>query len=116
MKVRFQADADLNMVILLAIARREPAIDIQTAQAAGLEGRTDPEVLSIAAGEGRILLSHNHKTMPRHFGDFIVGNPSPGVLIIPQHVSTNAAVEDLLLIWAATEAEEWINRICYLPL
>jgi len=26
------------------------------------------------------------------------------------------AVEALLLIWHATQAEEWTNRICYLPL
>ena len=116
MKARFQADADLNMVILLALVRREPIIDIQTAQAAGLPHRTDPQVLAIAAGEGRILLTHDHKTMPRHFGDYIANNSSPGLLVIPQHISPNLAVEDLLLIWAATEAEEWINRICYLPL
>ena len=73
-------------------------------------------MLAIAAREGRILLTHDHKTMPRHFGDFIASNSSPGLLVIPQHISPSAAVEDLLLIWAATEAEEWINRICYLPL
>jgi hypothetical protein len=31
MKVRFQADADLNQIILLATIRQEPAIDFQTA-------------------------------------------------------------------------------------
>jgi hypothetical protein len=34
MKVRLQADADLNQIILLAAIRREPAIDFQTAMAA----------------------------------------------------------------------------------
>ena len=69
MKPRFQADANLNMVILLALAPREPAIDFQTAQFARFKGRTDPQVLVIAAGEGRILATHDHKTMPRHFGN-----------------------------------------------
>jgi len=27
-----------------------------------------------------------------------------------------AAIEALLLVWAASEAEEWANRICALPL
>jgi hypothetical protein len=31
MKVRFQADADLSQIILLATIRREPVIDFQTA-------------------------------------------------------------------------------------
>jgi hypothetical protein len=35
MKVRFQADADLNQIILLATIRREPAIDFQTAMTGG---------------------------------------------------------------------------------
>ena len=59
---------------------------------------------------------HDHQTMPRHFAEFVVLNTSPGVLLIPQHLSIAAAAEDLLLIWNATEGEEWINRICYLPL
>jgi hypothetical protein len=31
MKVRFQADADLNEILIKAALRREPAIDFQTA-------------------------------------------------------------------------------------
>ena len=51
-----------------------------------------------------------------HFGDFIAREESPGVLIVPQHLPTAEAVEELLLIWSATEASEWTNRICRLPL
>jgi hypothetical protein len=38
------------------------------------------------------------------------------VLVIPQKLSITRAVDDLILIWTATEAEEWINRISGLPL
>jgi hypothetical protein len=116
MRVRFQADADLNLVILLALARREPAIDFQTALAAGLTGLDDREVLAAASRDGRVLVTHDHKTMPRHFADFIATEPSAGLLVVPQHLPLSAAVEDLLLIWSASDAEEWTNRICYLPL
>ena len=116
MKVCYQADADLNEIILLAAIRREPTMDFQTATAAGLAGLKDPDVLATAARDGRLLVTHDHQTMPRHFGDFIAVHTSAGVLVIPQHVPLAAAVEDLLLIWSATEAEEWNNRICFLPL
>jgi hypothetical protein len=116
MRVRYQADADLNEIILLAAIRREPTMDFQTAFAAGLAHRRDPEVLAMAAREGRILVTHDQRTMPRHFADFIVGNTSSGVLVVPQHVPAHVVAENLLLIWSATEAEEWINRICFLPL
>lgn len=116
MKVRFQADADLNQIILLATIRWEPAIDFQTAMAAGLSGVDDSKVLARAATDGRILVTHDRKTMPRHFAEFIAREASPGLLVIPQSLSVAAAVEDLILIWSMTEAEEWVNRISILPL
>lgn len=116
MKVRFQADADLNQIILLAAVRREPAIDFQTAGAAGLAHRRDREVLTIAARERRVLVTHDQKTMPRHFAEFIMTETSPGLLVVPQHLAVATVVEDLLLIWFTTEAEEWVNRISFLPL
>ena len=116
MRIQFQADADLNQIIVLATIRREPAIDFQTAVAADLAGLTDAHVLQNAARTGRLLVSHDQRTMPRHFAQFMTTETSPGVLVIPQHLSVAAAVDDLLLIWALTEPEEWTNRICFLPL
>lgn len=116
MRVRFQADADLNQIILLATIRQEPAIDFQTAIAAGFATVDDPEVLARAAKEGRLLVTHDRKTMPRHFSEFISREASPGLIVIPQSLSVATAVDDLILIWSATEAEEWINRIGFLPL
>jgi len=43
MPVRFQADADLNQIIVSAVLRREPAIDFRTATAARLAGLEDLE-------------------------------------------------------------------------
>jgi hypothetical protein len=43
MKVRFQADADLNEIIIRAVLRREPGIDFQSAVAARLPGRLIPK-------------------------------------------------------------------------
>ena len=116
MKVRFQADADLNHVIVLAVLRREPAVDFQTALAARLAGLLDPDVLALAARDGRILVSHDYTTMPDHFARFIATQTSPGILIVPQHLPAAIVADELLLIWQASEAEEWVNRICYLPL
>ena len=116
MKIRFQADADLNLVILLAAVRREPGMDFQTAQAAKLRSLSDPEVLAVASKEGRVLVTHDQQTMPGHFGEYILTQTSSGVIVIPQHLQIAEAVENLLLIWFASEAQEWVNRICYLPL
>lgn len=115
MKVRFQADADLNEIIVKATLRREPGIDFQTARAAGLPGLNDRDVLALAATSGRLLATHDRKTMPEQFAEFIAKQTSAGVLIIPQKLPVTHVVEELILIWAASEAEEWINRIYSLP-
>ena len=116
MKIRFLADADLNYSIVAALKRREPGVDFMTAGAAGLDGLPDSEVLAVAALQGRILVTHDRRTMPHHFGEFIQGRRSPGVFVTPQYIPPAQAAEELLLIWSSTEAEEWENRICSLPL
>lgn len=116
MRIRFQADADLNQIIVKATLRLEPSIDFQTAPAAGLAGLDDPDVLKLAAEQGRILVSHDRKTMPAHFGQFIALENSPGVLIVSRKLPISQVAEDLFLIWSASEPEEWVNRIRSLPL
>lgn len=116
MKIRFQADADFNQNVVRALRRRQPAIEFQTAEAAGLRGLTDPDVLAMAAREGRILVSHDRRTMPKHFANFLTGQHSPGVFILSQYLPISQAVEELLMFWEASEAEEWIDCIQALPL
>jgi hypothetical protein len=61
-------------------------------------------------------VTHDIKTMPWHFADFVQSAASAGVLLVSQQLPVQDAVEQLVLIWAASEPEEWINRICPLPL
>jgi hypothetical protein len=116
MRVGFQADADLNQIVLLAVVRRQPSVDFKTAAAARLFGLPDDEVLALAARDGNVLVTHDQSTMPHHFSQFILARQSAGVIIVPQRLLPTEAADELLLIWDATDAEEWINRICYLPL
>jgi hypothetical protein len=69
-----------------------------------------------AAEEGRLLVSHDYRTMPTHFAIFVTTRTSAGVLLVSQALPLAEVVEDLLLIWEASEAEEWINRFDTLPL
>jgi hypothetical protein len=116
MKVRFLADYDFNGEISDGLLRREPSVDLKSGYEAGLEGVPDPDVLAKAADEGRVLITHDHRTMPHHFGQFLSRRSSPGVFIIPQQLGIGAAIEELLLVWSASEVEEWANRVLYLPL
>ena len=81
----------------------KPLIDFRSAQAARLDRVPDPEVLALAADEGRILVSHDFQTMPKYFRQFTQGRRSPGVLLVRQDLPVGEAIETLLLIWEASE-------------
>lgn len=116
MPVRFQADADFNQIIVAAVVRRSSQIDFRTATAAGLKGVLDSAVLALAASDGRVLVTHDRSTMPAQFEVFTASQSSPGVIIVPQNLAIREVADTLILIWDATSADEWTNRIVYLPI
>ncbi|MEP7342166.1 MAG: DUF5615 family PIN-like protein [Acidobacteriota bacterium] len=115
MQIRFQADYDFNKKIVRALRQRYPSMDFRTGHDTGLEGLPDEQVLEISARDGRILVSHDVNTMPVHFANFISNQNSPGVILIPQNLPIKRAVEELVLIWGASEAAEYVNLITWLP-
>jgi hypothetical protein len=114
-KIRFQADADLNEDIVKGVLRREPRIDFRTATSAGFRGLSDLEVLTLAAQEGRVLVSHDRKTMPRTFAQFIGAKTSPGLFLVSQKTDLLVAIESILLAWVASDPEEWVNHVVAIP-
>lgn len=116
MKIKFLADEDLRRAIVLGVRRREPSVSFLHAFEVSAAGKDDAAVLQIAAKEGRILVSHDLRTMPQAFRRFIAQQSSPGLILIPQKLELRTAIEELVIIWLASEAEEWVNRIHYLPL
>jgi hypothetical protein len=116
MKIQFLADENLRRAIVLGLRRREPSANFMQAYEAGAVGKDDPTVLQIAAELNRILVSHDVRTLPQHFGKFIARHTSPGVILIPQKLPLSITIEQLELIWLASETEEWVNQFRFLPL
>ena len=115
MKIRFQADADIDPDIRKGLLRREPSIDFQPAVGVIVEGTHDPEVLAIAADDDRVLVTGDVRTMSVHFRNFIATRGSPGVLLIPSSRSIGAAIEGLLFVWLNWTPEDLRNRVSWLP-
>jgi Domain of unknown function (DUF5615) len=114
--IRFQADADIHHRIVVAIRRREPAIDFASAADSQLEGVPDPDVLEIAASQGRILITHDRRTMPDHPRSRLEeGKSSPGVFLVSQFAPLDPVVEALVMVWAASDSAEWQNQVRHLP-
>lgn len=115
-RVRFLADANLHQDIVLGARRRAPDLIFDLPQVHIPDGTPDLTVLRIAAGLGAVLVTHDLRTMPHHFAEFVSSNESPGLIIIPSRTLISAAIEDLVTIWTASLANEWINQYRILPL
>lgn len=115
MKIRFQADADIDPGIWKGLLRREPSIDFRCAVETIPDGTLDPEVLRIAAEDGRVLVSGDLRTMSVHFRQFAATQESPGVLLIPSSRSIGAAIEGLLFVWLNWTPDDLRNRVQWLP-
>ena len=116
MSIRFQADNDLKFGIVKAVRRREPAIDFESAQEAGLDGVSDSELLDRAAAESRVLVSHDRRTMIAHFrARLAAGKSGPGLLIVSQGALIGDVVEALVYVWALSNAADLRDQAYYLP-
>jgi hypothetical protein len=113
----FLADEDLRGSIVRAVRRLAPLIEISTVVEDGYSSATDQDVLALAWQRQRLLVSHDVNTMKsfaeRRIAD---GEGIHGLLLVPQHHAVPSIVESLVLIWEASEFEEWRDRIVYLPL
>jgi hypothetical protein len=64
-----------------------------------------------------VLVSHDVGTMPGHFRTFRnAGKRTAGLFLVPQNLDVATAIDELLLIWLASEASEWEDRLVWLPL
>ena len=114
---RFLADHDLDEHIVQGVLRREPAVVFVRARDVGIDRRPDPEVLEFAAGQGLIIVSHDTNTMVGHAYDRVAaGLPLTGLLMARQVEPIGPMIDSLLLIWGASEGEEWAGLVRFLPL
>lgn len=114
---RFLADHDFNEHIVVGVRRREPTIEFSRVRDLGMSERPDVEILEYADREGLIVVSHDVNTMPAAtYARLAAGKTIAGLLMVQQTDPVGVIIENLLLIWSASEAEEWNNQVCFLPL
>jgi len=107
----FIADADLSKKIVIGIRKREPLVDFLTAREGCTLGLPDPAVLARGTATGRIVVSSDQSTMPGHFWRFLDAHDSPGMIIVPQVIPLSRAIDELLRIWAESDAQSLSNQI-----
>jgi hypothetical protein len=110
-------DQDLDHDILRGLIRRIPRLDAITAFEVGMSVATDVELLSWAAAEGRIIVTHDRTTMPIHAAAAMDhGKNIAGLFIVSRRLPLRHVIDDLEIMITCTESDQWINVIRYLPL
>jgi hypothetical protein len=113
---RFLADHDLNEHIIDGVLRREPVLEFIRARDFGLSARPDAELLAHAAEHGFLLVSHDVNTMVGHANARIAaGQTMPELLMVQQSEPIGPVIDSMVLIWSASEAEEWAGQVRFLP-
>ena len=114
---RFLADHDLNEHSVSGVLRREPALEWVRVRDVEMSERTDAEVVAYAADHGFLVVSHDINTMPSAaYARMIAGQKMSGLLMVKQSDPVGPVIASLVLIWSASEPEEWENYVCFLPL
>lgn len=114
--VRFLVDEDFDNDIVRGVLRRLRTVDMVRVQDVGLSGRHDEEVLEWAAGEGRIVLTHDVSTMKAHaFARVARGLSMPGVFAVSQSLPIGQAIEAIVLIAEYSLDGEWEGQVRHLP-
>lgn len=115
----FLIDENLSPRIAVQLRRHKPEIPVLAVgePSAPLAGTLDPEILIWLEEHHFWLVTNNRTSMPGHLQDHLAdGRTIPGILITPYPLNIGELIQELILIWQISFANEYQNAIFYLPL
>lgn len=78
---------------------------------------TDPEILCWCEERGFSLVTNDRASMPAHLrAHLAAGRHIPGIFTLNPNLTLSQTADELVLIWRASEAEEYLDQLNYLPL
>jgi hypothetical protein len=84
-RIKYLFDEDLNGRIVRGVRRRISDLDSRTVQEVDLPEASDPAVLDWAAAQGRVVITHDHRTMRPCADDRLkAGLTMAGLILVPQ--------------------------------
>ncbi|MCB9432180.1 MAG: DUF5615 family PIN-like protein [Ardenticatenaceae bacterium] len=115
----FLLDENLSPVIKRELLKVEPKMTILRVGDKGAPplGTADEVILEWLQESGFILVTDNRKSMPEHLKNhYARGGHHHGILAVRRGSSLGRIIDELLLVWYASEATEYRDRIQFLPL
>ena len=117
--IRYLLDENVDPLFRTELLKREPNIVVWKIGDPGAPPRStlDPVILQWCEENSFILVTNNRKSMPQHLRDHLAqGWHIPGIFELNPDMSVGDTLEELLLIWGASDADEYRDALVYLPL
>jgi predicted nuclease of predicted toxin-antitoxin system len=115
--IRLLADQNFNGHILDGLRRRDPGLDVVHVRDVSLAAAPDPVILDWAATQARVLITHDHRTIPSFaYARVAAGQEMPGVFLVSDDMPTGQAIDEILLAAYCFSADECKNTVKYFPL
>jgi len=118
MKVRFLLDENEPPRLKAGLLRFNPTIDVLRIGEPGAPslGTPDLDMLRYLEVSQRILVTSNRTSMPAHLeAHWAAGGHLWGLFWVRPRTPISRLAQDLYLVWEASEAEEWIDRLDWIP-
>jgi len=115
---KYLLDEHVNPRLKRAVHQRNPEIVVWCIGDPGAppRGTLDPDILLWCEAKGFSLVTNNRTSMPVHLREHLAaGRHVPGIFILNDKMSMGQTAEELALIWGATEPDEYVNLIKFLP-
>lgn len=119
MSIRYLLDENLSPSYREQLLRRQPDLMVWMIGDPGVppKGTLDPEILRWCEENTFILVTNNRRSMPVHLADHLAeGRHVPGILVLRLKAEIRQIIEDLILIAAVSDDDEYQERIDYIPL
>ena len=117
--IRYLLDENVDPLFRVELLRREPNLIVWKVGDPGAPpgGTSDPVILQWCEENQFILVTNNRRSMTRHLRDHLDrGRHVPGILELNPSMGIGDTIEELLLMWNASDANEYRDLLIYLPL
>jgi predicted nuclease of predicted toxin-antitoxin system len=115
MSIKIYMDVHVRRAVTTGLRLR--GVDVLTAQGDGAGEFADSRLLDRATELGRILFTQDDDLLSEAARRQETKESFAGVIYAHQlNVTVGQCIEDLELIAQASEPEEWMNQVAYLPL
>jgi len=117
--IRYLLDEHMDTALRVQLLRRVPELVVWMIGDPGAPhyGTLDPDILLWCEANSFMLVTRNRQSMPVHLQEHLAaGHHVPGIFVVPPQMTMGSLMDQLLLAWGASEAEEYRDLLRYLPL